>query len=528
MNTPRRNHPKRRLSIESIESRLMLSGDGLQSLDTDTFNLDGFTSDYAIISDDAYSIPRGTNAIANTDNAPTADFDNALTQPPTIIRANSSQYSLATNGSLTSNLNLFIAYDQTSNSFDLSRIVNLREQLAVGGFTSAAAKIGVQPGAGLALQFFGSGDSDILRAGLGDAIEGSFLVDVIHISPEGEPGKIAIQVPDVPALVGQIEIVRTRIEDAGITVPVESLLPSGGAPVLVAAPTVPIDTTIPVGQSGAQINVGRIIDQLLSSGGDYIDHTMSDDLQSAGDGGSQLSDTSETPQTGNLFDAPTAPETAQVAGAGEVIDEGGMIPIQGIVGQLAGEAIMTPSVQEVIAADVPTEISAELARVAVMELIEGEADPAAPDSAADHTYLVAANDTGFVPVSLKLGDLEESQAALAAVRIVVDQAALAASMAAPANPLHLAALATAVGDAFATAATSAPLSASAILQDGGDARSVAFSEWDEAPQRDSREEESNYSYGILPLVGVLAAERVVAAKRKRKQNAAAAPPLPPR
>jgi hypothetical protein len=528
MNTPRRNHAKRRLSIEPIESRLMLSGDGLQSLDTDTFNLDGFTSDYAVISDDAYSTPRGTNAIANADDAPAADFDTSLTQPPIIIRANSSPYSLATNGSLTSNLNLFIAYDQTSKSFDLSRLVNLREQLAVGGFVSAAAKFDVQAGAGVTLRFSGNGESGILRAGLGDPIGGSFLVEVVRTSPESEPGKIAIQVPDLPALVGQIEIVRTRIEDAGIAVPVETLLPSGGAPVLVIAPTVPIDTTIPVGQSGAQINVGRIIDELLSSGGDFIDHTMSDDLQTTGDGESQLSETSETPQTGNLFDARTAPETAQVAGSREIVDEGGMIPIQGIVSQLAGEAILAPGVEEVIAADVPAEISAELARVAVMELIEGEADPAAPESAADHTYLVAASDADFVPVSLTLVALEESQVALATVRIVVDQAALAASMAASANPLHLAALATAVGDAFATSATSAPLSASAMLQDAGDARSVAFSEWDDAPQRDSREEESDFRYGILPLVGVLAVERVVAAKRKRKQNAAAAPPLPTR
>jgi hypothetical protein len=153
-----------------------------------------------------------------------------------------------------------------------------------------------------------------------------------------------------------------------------------------------------------------------------------------------------------------------------------------------------------------------------MELIAGEADPAAPESAADHTYLVAADDADFVPVSMRLDDLEDSQTALAAVRIVVDQAALAASMAAPANPLHLTALATAVGDAFATAAASAPLSASAILQDAGDARSVAFGKWDDAPQRQSNEEEFDTSYGILSLVGVLAVERVVAAKRKRKNS----------
>lgn len=527
MKTPRRNHTRRRLSIEPIESRLMLSGDGLHSLDTDTFNLDGITSDYAIISNDVYTTPRGTNAVADANDAPTADFDSTPTQPPTIIRADGSLHSTATNGWLTSNVNLFIAYAQTSNSFDLSRVASLREQLAIGDFTSVSANFGVQPAAGLTLQLSGSGESGILRAGLGDPIGGSLLV--VGNSPDEEAGKISIQVPDLPALVGQIEIVRTRIEDAGTMVPVETLLPAGGSPVLTIAPTVPVDTNIPIGQSGVQINVGRIVDDLLSSGGDYIDHTMSDDLQSAGDGDSQLTGTSNTSQTGNLFDAPTAPETAQVAGGGEVVDEGGMIPIQGIVGQLAGEAITAQSVEEVIAADVPAEISAELARVAVMELIEGEADPAAPQSVTDHTYLVAADDADFVPVHVSIDSMRTpSAAAYAAGRIVVDQARLAASLVAPANPAHLAALVSAVGDAFTTATMSAPLSMASLSSDPmEDARNAAFAKLDESTGEPAADDETGYStYGLL--IGALAVERVVATRRQQKQNAAAAPPLPVR
>ena len=256
------------------------------------------------------------------------------------------------------------------------------------------------------------------------------------------------------------------------------------------------------------------------------------DTSSTGD--TQVTDAEDTLQSDDLFNesdglfnAPATDNAPQVASAGNLPDEGGMIPIQGIVAELAQETIAAPAIERLAAVDAPAEISGELARVAVMELIAGEADPAAPKAAADHTFLVATADATFAPDRIAGDERLEPSEALASLRVIAEQAGLAASLVAPANPIYLAALMSTASDAFAAAAMSAPLSANPVETAPADARSEAFSQWDDAaPHGRTAENEDGTSYELLPLVGVLAMERIVASKRKQRQDAATAPPLP--
>jgi len=528
MQTYRHNHSKRRLTIERIESRLMLSGNGLQSLDTVTFNLDQFTTGYAIISNDEILVG-GNKSTTNHVAVSTDDFDRP--QPsfsPITPTVDASPNLPMINVSLDLGLNSVLAYDRLRNGVDIHQLLNFREQLTASGINSTMSYFSLRPGADVTRIFAFSDELVGFSTTLGEQIYGGGLLDLTSISPSGDSGKITVQVRDVPLLVDRSEDFRSRVDDAVPSVPVESLLPAGGTPVLVIAPGGPINTGHPIGHSDAQINVGRLIDKLLTSGSDFIDHTMSDELKSASGGESQLSGSVNTSQIGGPVEAPSANESAQVAIAGRNFDEGGMIPIQGIVSQLAGEATAVVSGPDAVAADIPTEISAELARVAVMELIEGEVDPAAPQSAADYTYLVAADGANFIPERISLVSLHRSQAALAAIRILAEQAGLTASLAVPANPMHFAALASAIGDSFANATMSAPLTMTTPRNNiDEDARSEAFSHWDAAVDVHSTSSNANYStYGLV--IGALALERAIAGRRQKQQSSAAAPPLPGR
>src|SRR5690606_26711002 len=146
--------------------------------------------------------------------------------------------------------------------------------------------------------------------------------------------------------------------------------------------------------SDAQIDVGRVIDELINSGSGFVDYGMQDGLDASDAEGVLLTDSDATPQADGRFNVPAHGDRTKLVGA-EPFDEGGMIAVQGIVGQVAAESLTPPAVREVIATDAPAEITGELARVAVMELIEGQQDPTAPESAADHTYLVAMDDVSF-------------------------------------------------------------------------------------------------------------------------------------
>jgi hypothetical protein len=153
-----------------------------------------------------------------------------------------------------------------------------------------------------------------------------------------------------------------------------------------------------------------------------------------------------------------------------------------------------------------------------MELIQGEADPAAPQPTADHAYLLASNDVARRD--------SERNAAEWAVKVLAEQAGLATSLIAPVNPDYFVATANVASDAFVAVVgidVIGRLSDAAIesvpLADA--ARSEVFSQWGNDESKASRtaaDEESSRGLDATPILLVLACERVVAAKKKRQQR----------
>jgi hypothetical protein len=172
------------------------------------------------------------------------------------------------------------------------------------------------------------------------------------------------------------------------------------------------------------------------------------------------------------------------------------------------------------------ELIGDLARVAVMELIEGAEEPMAPVLKGDHVAVLAAHDAAG-SVQLTKVARGESTGDRSIVQTFAEQAGAAVAMVMPVSPSYLAALVTSVSDVFAAVAfgeTSDAAGEAAIFgATAGDAsRDEAFADWDglaeDLPL--SKEDDDGFSYlSTLPLVGALAIERLMAAKRRRQQAA---------
>jgi hypothetical protein len=508
----------RRLAVEQIESRLMLSGDGFANLDTDTFNFDSI-GDYAIISSD--SAPAVVTAA--DDGAMDSPFPRVSVDrddSPFVFRDawadgfySSFQVSL---GSLDLAPVKFGGVNLLSTTPDRFTVIN-----HVWSHDSEVSIVAPGNGLGLGLSNLINVRPENSHSTAVSGIIGSdeLSIDVPANKLEDKSAPASIRVTPDPALsnTSPAPVVDVRVEPV-VTPLKTSLAPE--APTLIA-PVAPASSFVAIADSDAQINVGRVIDELLTSDTNVIDQSMQYSADDVTRDEVQLTGAAGTSQVDQILGALEENNTALVAN--NSTDEGGMIPIQEIVGKVSQESIAAPNTEQVATVDAPGDISGELARVAVMELLEGEADPAAPREASDFTFLVAANEAGFVPERIALNQADQESAMLAAVQAVVDQAALATSLVAPANPIYLAAMFSAASDAFAAASISGPLttrSVNAIEID--DTRSEAFSQWDDDSQRsDIAEEAVGATYGLLPIVGVLAVERIVAANRKRKQDTAA-------
>lgn len=507
----------------------MLSSDGVQSLDTDTFNIDPLGPGYAIIAYDASdsfaptwnaTISGGTPANSGSEPSGSPLITQYVDRP----FFNLSDAILRDMAARVKEFGTPYVVLNNFDSFDASR-----EQLLVGGLEL-----------GLASQFATAGvsskfDMTIYRADGAHPLQllpenrpllGSVISVGLQLST-GDSLPLSSAAPSAIAAVDRVENLVPPGGEVSVSVPVSIARPADGAAWLVIAPTTPANTIRPIRGSDSQIDIGHVIDELINSGGGFVEHGMPGGPDASGAESVLLTDSGITPQADGRFNAPVAGNSTKLAG-GETFDEGGMIAVQGIVGQIAAESLTPSAIREAIATDAPAEITGELARVTVMELIEGQADPTAPESAADHTYLVAVDDANFTLERIALAGNRGSSAAFAAVRVMADQAGLAASLVTPASPIQLAAVVSAASDAFASAAMSAPLSTvSAATGFGDDARSEAFSQWDDVANLRADDDRSGHSsYGLV--LSALAVERVVASRRKKKLNAAAAPPLPVR
>lgn len=541
MNHSQRHASKRRLAIERIENRLMLSGDGFSGINTDTFNLDPLSVDYAVISSDPV-LPVAPLAITPSPAAPSqiapslaADFDGTLTIVDT---------SAIRGSTLLNHVSLLPTSTAMGATLDrLNQWWNDVGQSPSLGVWPSLADLSLPSGAwnssgGVTLHFFGNGvgqeikfvpagspASDALDARVhADSIVRS-VIDTDSLPANRESSSTPVSRPMIPTLSDRYDVA-APVGHVDVTAAIDRL-PVAGSPLsLVIAPAVPANAYLPIGQSDAQVNIGQVIDELLSSSNDFIDQVLPDDASSNASDDIQLTGFGGTPQVDSTLHVPvgTGRNQGQAVNTNKVVDEGGMIPVQGIVDALASETMAAPNIEQVVAAEAPVEINGELARVAVMELIDGEADPAAPQLAAEHTFLVAADDVTMTPEQFVESVGREATATFSAARVIAGQAGLAATLVAPANPIYFAAMLSTAADAFTAAAASVPLSAAAAEQGpAGDARHRAFSEWDDegaAKARALAAEAPNRWLQAAPFVAVLACERVVAAKRKRQQAAA--------
>lgn len=214
-----------------------------------------------------------------------------------------------------------------------------------------------------------------------------------------------------------------------------------------------------------------------------------------------------------------------------LLAEGGMVPVESIVGAVSsGDLEIAPTGEQLAGAGDGAELMGDLARVAVMELIEGAEEPMAPVLEGDsvtgnHVAVLAAHDAAG---SVQLAKVARGESAddRSIVQTFAEQAGAAVALVMPVSPSYLSALVTSVSDVFAAVAfgeTSDAASDAAIAgaEAGNATRDEAFAAWDGiADDSPTSKEDDGFSYlSTLPLVGALAIERLMAAKRRRQQAA---------
>jgi hypothetical protein len=308
-----------------------------------------------------------------------------------------------------------------------------------------------------------------------------------------------------------------KIEDADIATAGSVLivdLDGGSNQLIVSTAPARIETSSPQ-QSKADQELDQAIDELLE--GDTIFVSESDGA------GSETVAHTGTPESSGAIDLAAGDffsegstdaqsqvgESAEAAPANQLV-EGGMIAIGEIVDAATSDAI-APSISQLADAGQATELVGELSRVAVMELIEGEAEPGEPQSA-DHVMVVAAGDSH----------------SLDAYRVVVQQAGVAIALASPAGPTYLASIATAAVEAASRAMATLVgnhLAADAVdeLASADAARQEAFSELGSADDEVETTAATggphwNHWLAATPLVLAIACERALAARNKRRDQ----------
>jgi hypothetical protein len=426
------------------------------------------------------------------------------------------QLTLGSTNALSSSLSEFKLHNTgagLSTSFSFSAI---RLEDSIGFFRSIDVVPGLLGGAVLsdARDIFADFQST-LDVALNDALSNP-VVDVRLSDDVTEIGSPATVTPKVFE-----SVVIPAVNQSSISTATNSIAMGPAAPVSII-------------QIGAQI-VGQIVEQLHTPSTNDLSATverlLAEDAilaenaeeavaeNAAGGDGSQLAAAGgESLGRNSDSESAAAPETNLLA-------EGGMVPVESIVGAVASGGLeIAPTGEQLAGTGDGAELIGDLARVAVMELIEGAEEPMAPVLEGDHVAVLAAHDAaGSVQLAkVARGDTTGDRSI---VQTFAEQAGSAVALVMPVSPSYLAALVTSVSDVFAAVAfgdSSSAAGEAAIFGSAGDAtRDEAFADWDGlVDDSPTSKEDDGFSYlSTLPLVGALAIERLMAAKRRRQQAA---------
>lgn len=548
----------RRLTVEAMESRLLLSGNQLTGgeIDHSIWNLDSIGSNsYVVISpgDGAAPPTISTSGATATDDSPPLDYNLPWVVRSDFVGPNSLDVGPAIGGSH----GLLVAWDNDTpgamtavfaNSsamaidtaqdgflrlVDLHDLLELRTQDRDGIFNRIADDSVItfdSIGQNLSSNWL-SIRSDV-AAGLqpaGPGATANFLMipsietSLVHVSlvtPGAEhfAGKPAVNTPVAENFAQRdfaSAFLTTNTPSASVNIDAsqaESLLgPAAGnhaadADVTITVPDPVADAIAHVRQPTRDERLADAIDDLLS------EETII--LSTVGQSGTEyLASNSPTGlDAASNFHSSSQSDSELVIHAGQLAD-GGMIPIDVLVAAAGSDAesILVDAGTELAATDRSTGALGELSRAAVMELIEGEAEPGAAESA-DYVMVVAKRDAD----------------PLDAFRVVTRQAGVAFALAAPAGPTHLAsitavavdaasrALATLVGNHLAAETTGELATTDA-------ARHAAFSELGGAADEVESTAELdglhwNRWLAATPLAVAIACERALAIRNKRRDE----------
>lgn len=549
----------RRLRIEAMESRLLLSNNQLTggNLDPSIWQLS--SNDYMVIADDSAYPPNanlaGTNA---TDAAPAATTpgSNNLGYSDAVglngylyladgITSDSLADRLAIRpGGMTSLLN--DGDSSTNYVFKLDTNANSQLRAAFNRLSSSTAFR-----AGDFFSEFSSTDSILgpgslgagLQLGIGPIVVTSTapVVELIVTKPVESAiignnltgGGVAVVyvsvTPTAESLVAESKSTETGPTNAN------SVTPQVGSVVEVVtanpAGAVIKDTVVKetVAKDTAAILTGRVAillpeqqtssDELLTA---TIDDLLSDDTIIV----------APSDKSGYDFYSDGSPADAGSAGlaesqpvgesAIEQVADGGMIPLDVIVAMAADHPQTLATTGQPL--DVATDLVGELSRVAVMEMIEGQPEPGVAPSTADQVSLIALAD---------VDQTDDDQTHFThVIEFASQQTGVAIGIITPVNTTLLAGIASAARHAFATIVTTSGPSAAATTSQATaeDARSAVFSQLGDEEADDLPAGDASYSWlDAAPLVVALACERAVAARKKRRdQNAQARTPRTPK
>lgn len=543
----RRPRP-RRLAVESMESRLLLTGNQLTgvNLDESIYNLDTVgPNPYVVISQGDVAAP----SIADSNSTPAVDVPTTNIVPPAIVFTDyfgggilnagvsyGSTYDFLVSGtssgpgkisSIAGNQGTFQRFDSDSDgSVGLGNLVAWTNSNSLDGtgvfFRLADDTVSVRYPIDAKWMSGLLSNPRILDAGpsaefprVTISVVIAPTVDVPLATPvlESKPIDAPLSTPIVEQLVQNdltpvTTTAKPSADNANVAASkIDAVLDSiAGKEITVTIPAAIADAIPPIRQPMREERLADAIDELLSedtilvapsgkNGTDYVADGSSNGLATASDFNAGGQSESE------LFGSPV-----QIA-------DGGMIPIDALIAAADSDAgaNVADASTELAATDVPTGALGELSRVAVMELIEGETEPGAGETS-DHVMVVADHDAE----------------PLDAFRVVAHQAGVAIALASPAGPTYLASIATAaveaanramatlVGNHIATEAASELTSEESVRQ-------AAFSELGGAEnevETTAALDGPHWSRWLAaaPLAVAIACERALAARKSRREQ----------
>jgi hypothetical protein len=524
----------RRLRIEAMESRLLLSGNQLTGGDLDTTIWHFSNNGYMVIADDTSSAldtnasganaTDGTPVVQNPGNSNLGYYSDAglIHWDDTAVGLSSDYHSyrfVLKPGELTS---LFDSRDANADyvlQLESEAGLQLRAKLNL-------LQNSLQAGARDYFHEFLSSDSLLNSGSFGPGMSLGIGSGVVTSSSPAAPVvELVITKSFDSAIIGG------SLTGSGITVAYVSIAPTTESN---PADSKPTDANVAVPQVGSvadivAANPAKVVADLVeritilperqTANNEILSETI-DDLLS----GDTIIVAPSDKSGHELFvdGAPAGPADNGSLGlsadgqpvgesAVEQIADGGMIPLDVIVAIATDHRQALATTDEQLALYGSTDVDShnlvgEMSRVAVMELIEGQPEPGAAPSSAEQVSLFASADAPPAPFTRL-------------IEFASHQTGLAIGLVAPVDTSLLAGVASAARHAFATIVTTAGPSAAPTEPPLEDARSQAFSQLGD--DEDTEATASPSAIGWLdaaPLAFALACERAIAARQKRRDS----------